>query len=51
MGAESGEQRADGVAVADDDAVDAADLARLGVDAEAAGGTDQGQRGLRAPGR
>ena len=46
VGAEAGEQRADRVAVADHDAVDAADLAGLGLDAEPAGGADQGEGGL-----
>ena len=46
--AEPGEQRADRVAVADDDAVHAAHLAGLGRDLEPAGRADQGERGLRA---
>ena len=46
--AEPGQQRADGVAVADHDPVDPADLAGLGRDAQPAGGTDQRQRGLRS---
>ena len=49
--AEPGEQRADRVAVPDDDAVHAAHLAGLGGDREPAGGADQGERGLRARGR
>ena len=48
VGAEPGQQRADRVAVADHHAVHAADLARLGGDAEAAGDADDGERGLRA---
>ena len=48
VGAEPGEQRADRVAVADHDPVDAADLAGLGLDAEPAGDADQGERGLGA---
>ena len=44
--AEPGEQRADRVAVADDDPVDAAHLAGLGADAEPAGRTDQRERRL-----
>ena len=46
MRAEPGEHRTDGVAVADDHPVDAADLARLGLDAEPAGRADQGERRL-----
>ena len=48
MGAQPRQQRADGLAVADDDAVDAADLARLGADAEPTGGTHERERGLGA---
>ena len=51
VGAEPGEQRADRVAVADHDPVDAAHLAGLGRDAEPAGRADQRQRRLRARGR
>ena len=48
MGAEPGQQLADRVAVADDHTVDAAHLARLGLDPEPTSDTDQGQRRLRA---
>ena len=45
--ADAGEQRGDRVAVLDHDPVDAAHLARLGGDADPAGGADQRQRRLR----
>src|SRR5689334_22423756 len=48
MSAQSSEQRADRLAIADDDPVDAADLTGLGADAEATGRTDQRQRRLGA---
>ena len=48
VGAEPGQQRADRVAVADHDPVDAAHLARLGGDAEPAGDADDRERGLGA---
>ena len=38
--------RGDGVAVADDDAVDATDLTGLGLDPQPAGRADEGQRRL-----
>src|SRR5918998_6057898 len=43
-----GEQRADGVAVTDHHSIGAPDLARLGLDAQPAGGPHEGQRRLRA---
>ncbi len=46
VGAQPGEHRADGVAVADDDAVDPADLTGLGRDAQPARRPDQRQRRL-----
>src|SRR3954454_16926188 len=46
MGAHAGEQRADRVAVPDDDPVGAADLARLGRDAQPAGRADERHRRL-----
>ncbi len=46
--AHDAEHLPDGVAVADDDAVDAAHLARLGADVEAAGGADERHRRLVA---
>src|SRR5674476_1608544 len=46
MGSEAGEHGGDGVAVADDDAVDATDVTRLGDDPEAPGGTYERQRRL-----
>ena len=48
VGTEAGEQLADGVTVPDHDAVDAADLAGLGRDAEPTGRADEGQRRFRA---
>ena len=48
VGAEAGEQLADGVAVADHHAIDATDLAGLRGDAEPAGDTDERERGLGA---
>src|SRR5918998_23095 len=45
---EPGEQRADGVAVTDHHSIGAPDLARLGLDAQPAGGPHEGQRRLRA---
>src|SRR5690606_24702472 len=47
-GAQAGEHGADRVAVADHDPVDAADLARLGVDLQPAGRAHQRERRLRA---
>ena len=49
VGAEPGEHRADGVAVADDDPVDPAHLAGLGRDAQPAGRADQ-REGRLGPG-
>jgi hypothetical protein len=46
--AKPGEQGANGLAVADDDAVDTAHLAGLRADTEPAGRADQGECGLRA---
>src|SRR5918993_1170606 len=48
VGAEPGEHGTDGVAVTDDDTVDATDLASLGGDVEAARCADEGERGLGA---